>query len=166
MTEDDHPPHDTHGESFDEVWAWYKPRKVHTDRKISYPQEIQDEICDSDAPKGKSVCWNYEQNSGWIVISERPIDDSDYRFAARSVMEQAESEYTKIRARDELPDKILDRFYKGNYLIYLARYDMLDDNPSTWLLERRELMRILPGNKTESEVKKQLTRNPGFLSTI
>lgn len=166
MADDNPSSHDSEDESFEEAYAWYKPRPVLSDRKIRYPPTIQDEICDWDAPKGPSVCWNYEQNSNWILISEQPARDQDYRFAARSVIERPDGEYTKIRARDELPDKILDQFYEGNYLIYLARYEMLDDNPSTWLLQRSQLMRILPGQETENDIKDRLARNPGFLRSV
>lgn len=166
MTDDEVQPEDEGG-GFSAEWAWYEPRKVLSDRKLRYPPQIQAAVCDRDAPKGPSVCWNYERNTKWIVISQEPLRDPAFRFAARNVIEQPDGEYTKIRARDELPDEILRRFYEGNYLIYLARHEMLDDNPSTWLLQRSELLRVLPGGGGDnSDVKKQLTRNPSFLSSL
>jgi len=150
-------------------WPIKEPRKVLSQRKLRYPPVVQDAIA-GDHPEGLSVYWNYDPQSDFVFISESPARKEPYQYAARNSIEDPDGEYTKIRARDELPDRILTKFeLEGSYMVYLASQQMLTgDNPSAWILTWSQFTRMLPGgvdpdDPDDDSVNNMITNNPGFL---
>jgi hypothetical protein len=153
-------------QQFDQQYAWYETETVISNRRIPLPAVVQNEIQNDNLVMGSSVTWGYAESADWMVLSQDELKNDDYQSVAYNEIEKPEGSTTYVRAPDDLPNRFLDMFFKGKPLVYLATHEMIDENPSTWLVEKPKLMTLLPGAGDDTEVKKMLSRNPGFLPRL
>lgn len=154
-------------DQFDQQYAWYETREVKADRRIPLPANVQASLQNNSYPAGPAITWGYSKSANWMVLSHDPLKKEDYTSVDFNELQNPEASTTYIRAPNELPEQFLDIFYKGKSLVYLATNEMIDENPSSWLVEKRKLMSLLPGAGDESEIVDALrNRNPGFLPNI
>lgn len=171
MKDDDDPQQDSLTERLasakleETPYEWIIQSTILDDNRLHYPTEVKETI-HYDHPKGKSVFWNVESNSEFIVLSTEPIFE-DYEYIERNTIESFDVPSARVRAPKSLSDRLSSKFYKGNRVFYVATSEMVfDDNPSTFLLEESELIALLPGIEgggEESEVFEAIMENPGFL---
>jgi hypothetical protein len=154
-------------DQFDQQYAWYETREVKADRRIPLPANVQASLQNNSYPAGPAIAWGYSESADWMVLSRDPLKKEDYTSVDFNKIQNPEASSTYIRAPDKLPDQFLDIFYEGKSLVYLATTEMIDENPSSWLVEKRKLMSLLPGAGDESEIVEPLrNQNPGFLPDI
>jgi len=151
------------GSGDESPWPLKEPREVLSDRKLRLPSIAEERIAgDGEAPR---VAWNYDPDSQYVFISQTPARKKGYAFAKMTRVFDAGGEWPKVRAPNQLPDPIRERFeVPGIHMVYLASEEMLtDENPSAWILSWTQLMSILPNEDRDDDVKSLITRNPGFM---
>jgi hypothetical protein len=147
-------------------WERIASRSVGEDRKIRIP----DNIVEWFVVEGKddSVFWNYERNSKYLILSDRPLSDPEYQPLKPSKIYN-EGGYRKVRPPSHFSKSILSKFYEGNELFYLAHEDMVSDEgrTSVYLLTQAEVREILPQTAdADSDLQSKLMSTPGVLPSI
>ena len=147
-------------------WERIASRPVGKNRKIRMP----DDMVEWFVVEGKddSVFWNYEKNSKYAILSDRPLSDPEYQPLKPSKIYD-EGGYRKVRPPDDFSEVILSKFYKGNELFYLAHEEMVseDGRTSVYLLTQREVREILPQTgDADSGLQSKLMSTPGVLPSI
>lgn len=156
-------------------WSFGQTVPVGDDRKLRLPGEVYEEIAfDHPLRPGRKVHWGYEVNSDYVVISKRELRADDYvPLDSTKVLESSpgdgEKTYRYIRPPDGFPNRILLKFERAdNQFTYYAHGDMLDDNPAAWLLDRNDLMGLLP-TEQRSDADPDVNRlldNPNLLPSL
>lgn len=146
-------------------WEEIASRTVRDNRKVRTP----DWFVELFAVEGMedSVFWNYEKNSKYIILSDRPLAKSQYQPVARTSIYN-EGGYRKIRPPGDFSEVLLSKFFEGNELFYLFHRDMRgrDCPTSVYLLTRREVMDLLPGGDPNSDLRDEILSTPGLLHSI
>ncbi|AZH26688.1 hypothetical protein [Haloplanus aerogenes] len=146
-------------------WEEIASRTIRDNRKVRTP----DWFVELFAVDGMddSVFWNYEKNSKYIVLSDRPLSKSQYQPVTRTLIYN-EGGYRKIRPPGDFSEVLLSKFFEGNELFYLLHRDMRgEDNPtSVYLLTRREVLDLLPNGNPDSDLKSKILSTPGLLPSI
>lgn len=158
------------GDSFDEKYAWYRTETVKADRKLPLPREVQEalqnesrRLYEGDSPE---IVWGYSKSADRIIISKHPLEKDDYESVVYSKIFKHDSKSTSIRPTEDLPERFLKKFYKGKRFVYLATSDMIDENPSSWVFDKREFQRMILPPGSNDEIKDILKRNPGILPSF
>lgn len=158
------------GDSFDEKYAWYRTETVKADRKLPLPREVQEalqnesrRLYEGDSPE---IVWGYSKSADRIIISKHPLEKDDYESVAYSKIFKHDSKNTSIRPTKDLPERFLKKFYKGKRFVYLATTDMIDENPLSWVFDKREFQRMILPPESNDEIKDILKRNPGILPSF
>lgn len=146
-------------------WEEIASRTVRDNRKIRTP----DWLVELFAVEGMddSVFWNYEKNSKYIILSDRPLSKSQYQPVTRTLIYN-EGGYRKIRPPGDFSEVLLSKFFEGNELFYLLHRDMRggDGPASVYLLTRREVLDLLPNGDPDSDLKDKILSTPGLLPSI
>lgn len=153
----------------EQEWAIVDSWPVLQDRKIRFPDRVR-EIVEEDHPAyGPSVFWNYETSSRFVVLSNAPLQKSNYVYVTRTTV-ATEKTVKKIRAPKFSTDEtvtadIIANFTEGNHMFYLAYEDMIEDAPQTvFLLSQREVLDLLPQEPDpEDDLQTAILETPGFL---
>jgi hypothetical protein len=155
-------------ETFDEQYAWYEPATVISQSKVPLPGVVQAELQNDERLMGPAVAWGYAEDTdaGWAILSHHALKKDGYESVAYNELEKPAGSTTYARPPEDIRDRFGGMFDQGSELVYIATQEMIDDNPSTWLVERWRLLRALPGGGDDSELKQMLSRNPGFLPSL
>ncbi len=153
------------GDSFDEKYAWYRTETVKADRKLPLPREVQESLQNESLDR-PMIVWGYSKSADRIIISKHSLEKDDYETVASSKIFKHDSKNASIRPTEDLPERFLKKFYKGKRFVYLATSDMIDENPSSWVFDKREFQRMILPPGSNDEIKDILKRNPGILPSF
>lgn len=147
-------------------WEIVEAKTVQSGRKIPLPDNIVDEVVFFDAVDKPSVQWSYEENGGYIVISNQELSKTQYKDAG-STQVYNEDSGLKIRpSTKKMPERIQIKLRPGVQVFYLAHKEMLTGEiRSAYLLTKTQMKEALATEAEDTEsLKNRLLNTPGFLS--
>lgn len=139
-----------------------RTRKVRSQKKINFPDEVQRNISFEHRAQGESVEWHYEENEGVAVISNDRLSDERYEYINWT---EVTDNGVNIRPPNDLIENLSRPIYKDMTVVYLAHEGMLEgDIRSVYLLTESQAFTLI-GERTDDseELREVLSNTPRFL---
>ncbi len=158
----------------DRDWEYALQETVGSGRYVPVPDPVRESVERDHPLDGPSVVWNYERNSGYVVLSAESLSESTYVGVGRYKTYGADGEgQTRIRPPDGLVDALPVEYVEGDRVMYLAYEEMVaDGNPTAYLLSTGQVLDLLPDGTATStvgdggdDIRRAILRAPGFLPT-
>jgi len=158
----------------DRDWEYALQETVGSGRYVPVPEAVRESVERDHPLDGPSVFWNYERNSGYVVLSAESLAESSYVGVGRYKVYGADGGgQTRIRPPDRLVEALPVEFREGDRVMYLAYGEMVaDDNPTAYLLSTGQVLDLLPDGTATSavgdggdDIRRAILRAPGFLPT-
>jgi hypothetical protein len=155
-----------------EGYAWVEFVEVQDNRRLPLPEKVQDALQNEPDLRHSTpyINWGYDESndSSWMVLSKYPLKKDGYTSIDRSDIDRPNYTTSYIRPKekvlDEFPDQLSDAFNRTDTkFAYIATEQMIDDNPSSWLVERWKLLQMLPHIDAGDEIPSILDKNPGLI---
>jgi hypothetical protein len=131
-----------------EDYAWVEFVEVQDNRRLPLPEEVQDAL-QNDLLDTPCINWGYDESSGWMVLSKTELKKDGYTNLGTTDIDRPNYTTSYIRPKkkilEDFPDQLSDAFTRtGAKFVYIATEQMIDDNPSSWLVEQEKLLQMLP----------------------
>jgi hypothetical protein len=157
-----------------EGYAWVEFVEVKADRRLPLPEKVEDVLQNEPDVKLATpyINWGYDESndSDWMVLSKYPLKKDGYTTISKSEIDRASKTTSYIRPKTDFLENfpiLSDAFSRqGSEFVYIATEQMIDDNPSSWLVEKWRLLRILPNTDEDDDIDDILNGNPGLISNL
>lgn len=153
-------------------WRHAVQETVQANRYVPLPDEVREVVTVDHPLEGPSVFWNYEQNSNYVVLSERGLNRPSYVDVGRYKLYGTDGDgQVRIRPPDRLTEVLASSFHEGSRVMYLAYDEMVEgNNPAVYMLSTGQLLDLLPSGADEgvavdggTDLREAILHNPGFL---